>query len=48
MTDFNPATMNPASIILPENFTNNNCFDYIIVLIIIILCFFIYLKLKKN
>jgi hypothetical protein len=52
MTEFNPATMNPASIILQENNINsiNNIdyYDYIIVFIIIIMCIFIYLNSNKK
>jgi hypothetical protein len=49
MTEFNPATMNPASIILQENVINKiNYYDYIIIFMLIIICIFIYLKSNKN
>ena len=44
--NFNPATMNPAAIILPnvETFNINNYLDYIIILLILILIGFIIIK----
>jgi hypothetical protein len=50
---FNPATMNPASIILSTNtiekFTNQiNYIDYIIFIIFIILFVLVYLRLKHK
>ena len=48
INNFNPATMNPASIVL-DNFSNNdnnNNFNYIIIVILILLCIglFIYIR----
>ena len=47
---FNPATMNPASIILQENLTNNSpdFFYYIIIIILIILIVLFYLKSQNK
>jgi hypothetical protein len=50
---FNPATMNPASIILStntiENLTNQmNYIDYIIILIFIVLIVLVYLRITKK
>ena len=43
---FNPATMNPAAIILPttETFNINNYLDYIIILLILLIIGFIIIK----
>ena len=49
MTEFNPATMNPASIILPstiEKFNEDNYFEYFIIFIILCLIIFIFYKKK--
>ncbi len=49
---FNPATMNPASIILPsiETFSSNdmNYIDYIIIIMFIILFVLVYLRLSHK
>jgi hypothetical protein len=50
MVDFNPATMNPASIILPSNiekFNNTDYFEYFIIIILIIIIAFMIIK-RKN
>lgn len=47
MADFNPATMNPASIILKDSLTTDSNFDYYIIFIILLLCFFLFAKHKK-
>ncbi len=52
MVEFNPATMNPASIILPSNIetigcTSNN-FEYIIIFILIIIIIFMLINYNKN
>jgi hypothetical protein len=45
MTKFNPATMNPASIILKETIPNNiNMSDNILILICIVILLFIIVK----
>ena len=49
MVEFNPATMNPASIILPsniENFSNNDYFEYIVIIILIIIIIFMLINKK--
>lgn len=46
---FNPATMNPASIILQENLPNNpDYFYYIIIIILVILIIVFYLKSQNK
>ena len=45
MTEFNPATMNPASIILKETIPNNiNLSDHILILICIVILLYIIVK----
>jgi hypothetical protein len=47
--EFNPATMNPASIILKENLPNNpDYFYYIMIIIFLILIVVFYLKSQNK
>ena len=49
MVEFNPSTMNPASIILKEDFTDDpDYFYYIIIIILIILIVLFYLKSQHK
>ncbi len=49
MTEFNPATMHPASIILQENINNTiNLSDYILIFLIICIVLFIILQNIRN
>jgi hypothetical protein len=50
INNFNPATMNPASIVL-ENFSNNdndNNFNYIIIVILILLCIGLFIYIRNT
>ena len=46
MTEFNPATMNPAAIILPNNLDNSsdNIWEVLILFFIIIIIFVMFIK----
>ncbi len=52
MVEFNPATMNPASIILPSNIEhighNEDYFEYIVIVILIIIIIFMLINKNKN
>ncbi len=46
MTEFNPATMNPAAIVLDKSFNNssNNIWEILILFLIIIIIFIMFIK----
>ena len=52
MVEFNPATMNPASIILPSTIENigrnTDYFEYTIIFILIIIIIFMIMNMNKN